>query len=371
MSRSSHASKFAAPKRLPDGRLPLIGCNIDEITEFLAPHNVPSYRAKQIYHWIYQRGVTTFEAMSNVPKDLRASLDQEFSLARPEVARHQKSNDGTQKWLLKMPDGQLVEIVYIPEETRGTLCISSQVGCTLTCKFCHTGTQKLVRNLGAAEMLHQIMFARDMLDEWPKDGQPDRTLTNVVLMGMGEPLYNYENIRDAMRIAMDPDGLAISKRRITLSTSGVVPQIIQCGEELGLKLAVSLHAPNDALRSEIMPINNKYPINDLLNACAGYPDISEHNRVTFEYVMLDGVNDSIENAKELTQILKRLPSKVNIIPFNPWPGAEYTCTPMPRIKEFAKILERAGIPAPIRKTRGEDILAACGQLKTDSERAPR
>ncbi len=372
MSTAAHASKFAAPARLPDGRLPLIGCTLAEMEGMFADYDVKSFRAKQIYNWIYQRGVQSFDEMSNVPKELRARLDSEFSLKRPDIARHQKSEDGTQKWLLKMPDGQLVEAVFIPEENRGTLCISSQVGCTLTCKFCHTGTQPLVRNLGVAEILHQIMFVRDALEEWPSNAPANgRDFTNIVLMGMGEPLYNYDNVAKAMKITMDPDGLAVSKRRITISTSGVVPMIEQCGQELGIKLAISLHAPTNEVRSSIMPINNKYPLEELLNACRNYPDITEHNRITFEYVMLKGVNDSEQDARDLAKLLRDIHAKVNIIPFNPWPGAEYECSDSKTIEAFAKILYRADIPAPIRKTRGEDILAACGQLRTESMRKKR
>lgn len=369
MSTTRHASKFAAPDRLPDGRLPLIGCDKEEIAAFLEPFDVPRYRADQIYHWIYQRGVKSFDAMGNIPKELREKLAREFSLDRPEVARNQKSNDGTEKWLLKTPDNQFVEAVFIPEEERGTLCVSSQVGCTLTCRFCHTGTQPLVRNLGAAEILQQIMLTRDALNEWPSNAAPQgRDFTNIVLMGMGEPLYNYDNVAKAMQIAMDPDGLAVSRKRITLSTSGVVPEIEKCGRELGVRLAISLHAANDELRSEIMPINRKYNLEQLLNACRAYANETGGERITFEYVMLKGVNDTEQDARDLVKLLSGLSAMVNLIPFNPWPGAGFECSDPETIKIFAKIVQKAGIPAPIRKTRGQDILAACGQLRTDSLR---
>lgn len=369
MATDTHALKFAAPARLPDGRLPLIGCTRAEMQALFEPFDVKTFRGDQVYHWIYQRGAQTFEEMGNIPKELRVTLAEHFSIDRPKLARHQLSEDGTQKFLLQTPDNQLIEAVFIPEETRGTLCISSQVGCTLTCKFCHTGTQNLVRNLGAAEILQQIMLTRDRMDEWPASNPPQgRDFTNIVLMGMGEPLYNYDNVAKAMMICMDPDGLAISRRRITLSTSGVVPMIERCGQELGIRLAISLHAANNDLRSEIMPINKKYPLEQLLEACRAYPDTSSNNRITFEYVMLKDINDSSADAKQLIQILKDMPAKVNIIPFNPWPGSGYECSDPEVIERFAHILEKGGLPAPIRKTRGQDILAACGQLRTDSLR---
>ena len=369
MSTTAHASKFAAPAAQPDGRVPLIGCTKEEILSFLAPHDVPTYRATQIYQWIYQRGVKSFDEMANIPKELREKLSAAFSLDRPAISRHQKSEDGTEKWLLQMSDKQLVEAVFIPEAERGTLCVSSQVGCTLTCRFCHTGTQPLVRNLGVAEMLHQIMFTRDALGEWPSNAPANgRDFTNIVLMGMGEPLYNYDNVAKAMQICMDPDGLAISRKRITLSTSGVVPMIEQCGKDLGIRLAISLHAPRDELRSDIMPINRKYPIEQLMEACRQYPHTSPSNRITFEYVMLKDVNDSPQDAKDLIKILSGIHAKVNLIPFNPWPGSDFTCSDPQVIEDFAAIIERGGIPAPIRKTRGQDILAACGQLRSDSIR---
>jgi len=287
------------------------------------------------------------------------------------VKSEQKSSDGTIKWLLSMADGQLIEAVYIPEASRGTLCVSSQVGCTLTCKFCHTGTQPLVRNLGAHEILQQIMFARDALNEWPRQGKQEnegRDLTNIVMMGMGEPLYNYDNVANALKICMDEEGLGISKRRITLSTSGVVPQIRQCGEELGVNLAVSLHAPTDEKRAAIMPINNKYPLSELLDACRNYPGVSDIRRITFEYVMLKGVNDTDDDARDLARLLQDIPCKINLIPFNGWQGSGFECSEDDRIEAFARILSVAGYDAPVRRPRGRDIMAACGQLKSASVR---
>lgn len=376
MSVSSHAGKFAAPRVDASGRMALIGMSLPEMQEALAIHDLPKFRAKQVWNWIYQRGVRDFESMGNLPKDMRTLLDDYYSIERPTVVTEQRSTDGTIKWLLSMSDGQQIETVYIPEENRGTLCVSSQVGCTLTCRFCHTGTQPLVRNLGPHEILQQIMHARDVLEEWPKVNeksgpQNGRDLTNIVMMGMGEPLYNYDNVAKALKICMDEDGLSISKRRITLSTSGVVPQIVQCGEELGVNLAISLHAPNNGLRSSIMPINNKYPLEELLDACRSYPGTSENRKITFEYVMLAGVNDSDDCAHELVNILYGIPAKVNIIPFNKWPNSDFECSSRNRIMAFARILEERGLDAPIRRTRGEDILAACGQLKSESQRVKK
>lgn len=373
MSVTSHAGKFAAPRVDASGRMALIGLSLPEMQEALAIHDLPKFRAKQVWNWIYQRGVRDFESMGNLPKDMRVLLSDYYSIERPSVVTEQRSTDGTIKWLLAMSDGQQIETVYIPEEKRGTLCVSSQVGCTLTCRFCHTGTQPLVRNLGAHEILQQIMHARDVLDEWPKVNeksgpQNGRDLTNIVMMGMGEPLYNYDNVAKALKICMDEEGLSISKRRITLSTSGVVPQIVQCGEELGVNLAISLHAPNDELRSSIMPINNKYPLEELLGACRSYPGISDNRKITFEYVMLAGVNDSDECAHELVDILDGIPAKVNIIPFNKWPNSDFECSSRNRIMAFARILQDAELESPIRRPRGEDILAACGQLKSESQR---
>ncbi len=370
MSIASHAGKFAAPPTDAQGRIPLIGLTADELKEVLSVHNLPAFRAKQVWHWIYHRGVKDFESMGNLPKDLRAILTEKYSIERPKVVTEQKSEDGTIKWLLALSDGQQVEAVFIPEAKRGTLCVSSQVGCTLTCKFCHTGTQPLVRNLGANEILQQVMHARDVLGEWPaKDKKEEgRDLTNIVMMGMGEPLYNYDNVAKALKICMDEEGLGISKRRITLSTSGVVPQIVQCGEELNVNLAISLHASTDELRSSIMPINNKYPLADLLDACRNYPGLSDIRRITFEYVMLKDVNDTDDDARKLAALLQDIPCKVNIIPFNAWPGSGYECSTEERIASFARILEAAGYDAPVRKPRGRDILAACGQLKSASQR---
>ena len=373
MSVTSHASKFAAPRVDASGRMALIGLSLPEMQEALGIHEIPKFRAKQVWNWIYQRGMRDFQSMANLPKEMRVFLDDYYSIERPTVVTEQQSSDGTIKWLLEMSDGQQIETVYIPEEKRGTLCVSSQVGCTLTCRFCHTGTQPLVRNLGAHEILQQVMHARDVLGEWPKGGeksghQDGRDLTNIVMMGMGEPLYNYDNVAKALKICMDEDGLSISKRRITLSTSGVVPQIRQCGEELGVNLAISLHAPNNELRSSIMPINNKYPLEELLEACRTYPGVSENRKITFEYVMLKDVNDSDDAARELAIILQGIPCKVNIIPFNVWPNSDFECPSRNRIMAFARILEESGLNAPIRRPRGEDILAACGQLKSESQR---
>lgn len=370
MSIASHAGKFAAPPTDAQGRIPLIGLTAEELKELMAQNGLPAFRAKQVWHWIYHRGAKDFDSMGNLPKELRSQLAEKYAIDRPKVITEQKSSDGTIKWLLAMSDGQQVEAVFIPEAKRGTLCVSSQVGCTLTCKFCHTGTQPLVRNLGAHEILQQIMYARDALGEWPAKDKKDegRDLTNIVMMGMGEPLYNYDNVAKTLRICMDEEGLGISKRRITLSTSGVVPQIIQCGEELNVNLAISLHAPTDELRSSIMPINNKYPLKDLLDACRNYPGVSDIRRITFEYVMLKDVNDRDEDARNLAKLLRDIPCKINIIPFNSWPGSGYECSTDERVASFARILENAGYDAPVRRPRGRDILAACGQLKSASQR---
>lgn len=364
-----HARVFAAPKLDAQGRESLIGLSRAELIHYLGEHKIPAFRAKQIWHWIYQRGVQNFDEMGNIPKDIKAFLNDRFTVGRPEVETEQRSVDGTIKWLLKLADGQLIETVFIPEKDRGTLCISSQIGCTLSCKFCHTGTQPLVRNLGAYEILQQIMHARDVLEEWPSSTRKNegRNVTNIVLMGMGEPLYNYDNVAKAMKICMDDDGLSISKRRITLSTSGLVPLIKQCGEELNVNLAISLHAVNDEIRDQIMPINKKYPLAELMQACREYP-LDKRRRITFEYVMLKDVNDSDEDARSLAGLLDDIPSKVNIIPFNEWPGSAFECSDRKRIEAFAKTLEDKGIDSPIRKTRGDDILAACGQLKSASTR---
>jgi 23S rRNA (adenine2503-C2)-methyltransferase len=374
MSLSSHALTFAPPVAA-DGKTSLIGLERAEIAAELATFGLPAFRANQVWHWLYHRGVTDFDAMTTLAKPVRELLADKFSIARPAVTRDQASTDGTRKWLIRMNDGQEVEAVHIPELDRGALCVSSQVGCTLTCRFCHTGTQPLVRNLGPAEILSQILTARDSLNEWPAPGtnpnDETKMLTNIVMMGMGEPLYNYDNVAKALRIVMDGEGIAISKRRITLSTSGVVPMMRRCGAELGVNLAVSLHAVNDELRDEIMPINRKYPIAELMAACRDYPGLSNARRITFEYVMLQGLNDSTADAHELVRLLRGIPAKVNLIPFNPWPGSDFTGSPRTQINRFADILMDAGYASPIREPRGRDILAACGQLRSDSLRQRR
>jgi len=359
-------------------RLSLIGLDRDQLGAALRPLGVPErqlrMRASQLWGWLYVRGATDFAVMTDIAKELRAELGRAFTLARPEIVSEQVSEDGTRKWLLRLPDGREIETVYIPEEDRGTLCISSQVGCTLTCTFCHTGTQKLVRNLTTGEIVGQIMLARDRVGDWPDGIAPDprglpvsdRKITNVVLMGMGEPLYNFDNVRDACAIVSDGEGLSISKRRITLSTSGVVPNIARTGAEIGCMLAVSLHAVRDALRNELVPINKKWPVKDLLAACRAYPGLSNAKRITFEYVMLKGVNDSIADAKALVKLLAKIPAKINLIPFNPWPGAPYECSDWEQIEKFAEVVNRAGYASPVRSPRGRDIMAACGQLKSAS-----
>ena len=367
MSGSQHAQVFAPA---PDGgEVPrnLVGLSRAELAAEIAALGEPAFRAKQLWHWIYARGSTDFAAMTSLGKALRARLAQGYRVARPETAVAQESRDGTRKWLLRLDDGQEVECVHIPEAERGTLCVSSQVGCTLTCRFCHTGTQRLVRNLSAAEILGQVMLARDHFQEWPSPSE-DRQLTNIVMMGMGEPLYNYDNIAKALKIVMDHEGLAISKRRITLSTAGVVPMMQRCGEELGVNLAVSLHAVSDEVRDRIVPLNRKYPLKELLAACRAYPGVHNARRITFEYVMLKGVNDSPAEAREMIRLLKDIPAKVNLIPFNPWPGAPFECSSPEAVEAFARILLAGGLAAPVRRPRGQDIMAACGQLKSASER---
>ncbi len=356
-----------------DGRTDLVGLPRSRIAELLVETGLAdprraNMRSKQLWSWIYNRGVTDFEAMSNLSKSLRAGLQQHFIVGRPEVVQALTSTDGTRKWLLRS-GGEEYEAVFIPDADRGTLCISSQVGCTLNCRFCFTGTMKLVRNLTAGEILGQVLIARDFLGEWPS--QPEgRLLTNIVMMGMGEPLYNFDNVRDALKIVMDGDGLALSKRRITLSTSGVVPMMARAGAELGVNLAVSLHAVTDEIRSEIVPLNKKYGIDELLSACAAYPGASNARRITFEYVMLKGVNDRDEDAFGLVKLLNKynLPAKVNLIPWNPWPGAPFETSDPTQVERFSDIVYRAGISAPIRRPRGRDIMAACGQLKSASEK---
>ncbi len=351
-------------------RINLIGLSRDELASEIEGIGAPPFRARQLWHWIYHRGARDFAAMTSLAKDFREALAGRFTLARPAVSHAQTSIDGTRKWLLKFADGNEAECVHIPEDDRGALCVSSQVGCTLTCKFCHTGTQPLVRNLTAGEIVGQVMLARDALGEWPspKEG---RLLSNIVFMGMGEPLFNYGNVAKAIRIIMDNEGIAISRRRITLSTAGVVPMIRRCGEELGVKLAVSLHAVTDELRDEIVPLNKKYPIAELLAACRDYPGSSQARRITFEYVMLKGVNDSSAEARRLIKLLAGIPAKVNLIPFNPWPGAPYECATPEAIAAFAEVLTKAGFIAPVRTPRGQDIMAACGQLRTESLKGRR
>jgi 23S rRNA (adenine2503-C2)-methyltransferase len=366
------------PRKAPEGcRVNLVGLTRDGLRTALieagTPEKQASMRAGQIWQWIYQKGVREFSAMTNLAKTYRAELEAAFDIAVPEVVSKQLSLDGTRKYLMRIAGGHEVEVVYIPEEDRGTLCISSQVGCTLTCSFCHTGTQKLVRNLTAGEIIGQVMVARDDLDEWPRPGEGSgerpRLISNIVLMGMGEPLYNFDNVRDAMKIAMDGEGIAISRRRITLSTSGVVPEIARCAEEIGCMLAVSFHATTDEVRDRLVPINKRWNIKTLLDALRAYPKVSNSERITFEYVMLKDVNDSDEDARRLVQLIKGIPAKINLIPFNEWPGAPYVRSDWARIERFADIIYKAGYASPIRTPRGEDIMAACGQLKSATERA--
>ena len=363
------------PRKAEEGLPNLIGMNRDTMREAIiaagAPENQAKMRVNQIWSWLYHWGVRDFGEMTNLSKDFRAMLEEKFVIALPKVVTRQVSDDGTRKYLVRIAGGHEVEVVYIPEKDRGTLCISSQVGCTLTCSFCHTGTQKLVRNLTAAEIIGQVMLARDDLEEWPVPGAPveqGRLLSNVVLMGMGEPLYNFENVRDAMKIAMDPEGIQLSRRRITLSTSGVVPEIARTAEEIGCLLAISFHATTDEVRDKLVPINKRWNIEVLLQALRDYPKVSNSERITFEYVMLHGVNDSDEDAHRLVKLIEGIPAKINLIPFNEWPGAPYTRSSNNRIRAFAEIIHNAGYASPIRKPRGEDIMAACGQLKSETER---
>ncbi|MBP0444642.1 23S rRNA (adenine(2503)-C(2))-methyltransferase RlmN [Roseomonas sp. SSH11] len=362
---------FAPPAQVDEnGRRELVGLSREELTQAVVEFGEKPFRAKQIWHWIYHQGVRDFTSMSSIAKPMQAKLAEHFTIGRPGITTEQTSTDGTRKWLFQMRDKQQVETVYIPEEDRGAVCISTQVGCTLSCRFCHTGTQKLVRNLSAGEIIGQFMAARDSYGEWPTpQSEAPRLLSNIVVMGMGEPLYNYENLATALKIAMDHEGIALSRRRITLSTSGVVPMMDRAGAELGVNLAVSLHAVTDELRDEIVPLNRKYPIKELMAACHRYPSASNARRITFEYVMLDGVNDSEAEARELVRLLHGLPAKVNLIPFNPWPGSPYATSKRAQIERFANILNDAGYASPVRRPRGKDIMAACGQLKTESERA--
>ena len=379
------AASFLRPARMDETKSSLIGLSPAEMASALQEIGVPErqsrMRVSQLWHWLYVRGVSDFNDMFNISKDMREKLQKHFSIARPEIVEEQVSNDGTRKWLLRFPSrgaGKPVEVemVYIPEEGRGTLCMSSQVGCTLTCSFCHTGTQKLVRNLTAEEILGQLLIARDRLGDFPDKNTPDgaivpaegRKITNIVMMGMGEPLYTFESVKKALLIASDGDGLSLSKRRITLSTSGVVPGILKTGEEIGVMLAISLHAVRDELRDMLVPINKKYPLAELLDACRAYPGLSNAKRITFEYVMLKDVNDSLDDAKRLIKLLQGIPAKINLIPFNPWPGSNYQCSDWEQIERFADLINKAGYASPIRTPRGRDIFAACGQLKSQSER---
>jgi 23S rRNA (adenine2503-C2)-methyltransferase len=365
---------------VPPARPSLIGLSRAEIADRLGEIGVApaqrKMRTQQLWHWIYFRGAKNFAEMTSVSKEMRAQLEQHFTVDRPEVVAEQISNDGTRKWLLRLPSGDQfqkaheVECVYIPETDRGTLCVSSQVGCTLNCSFCHTGTQRLVRNLTAGEIVGQIMVARDRLNDWADRETPtgSRLVTNIVMMGMGEPLYNFDAVRDALLIVADNEGIGISRRRITLSTSGVVPNIIRTGEEIGVMLAISLHAVRDELRNQLVPLNRKYPIAELLQACRDYPGSSNARRITFEYVMLKGVNDSLDDAKLLVKLLKGIPAKINLIPFNPWPGTAYECSDWDQIEKFSEYIFNAGYSSPVRTPRGRDILAACGQLKSETEK---
>jgi 23S rRNA (adenine2503-C2)-methyltransferase len=379
--------KTPLERYVPPAKPSLVGLSRVALAETLGAIGVKpaqqKMRVQQLWHWLYVRGVQSFDQMTSVSKELRALLDAHYTLARPEVVAEQISVDGTRKWLLRLP-GEVpgerpheVECVYIPETDRGTLCLSSQVGCTLTCTFCHTGTQRLVRNLTPGEIVGQVMIARDRLGEWPGTeraqgpGLPtegDRFISNIVMMGMGEPLYNLDAVRDALLVIADGDGLSISKRRITLSTSGVVPMIERAGAEIGVMLAVSLHAVRDELRNELVPLNRKYPIKQLLDACRDYPGVSNARRITFEYVMLKGINDSLADAKALVRLLQGIPAKINLIPFNPWPGTKYECSDWDQIEKFSEIVFNAGYASPVRTPRGRDILAACGQLKSATEK---
>ncbi|WP_379921063.1 23S rRNA (adenine(2503)-C(2))-methyltransferase RlmN [Erythrobacter sp. R86502] len=387
------ASRDITPRA--DGRIDLIGLPRPRIGELFAEAGLDAkaakLRAKQVFHWLYHRGVTDFDLMTDIAKPMRPWLAERFVIGRPDIVEAQHSVDGTRKWLLRTADGHDFEMVFIPDETRGTLCVSSQVGCTLNCTFCHTGTMKLVRNLTPGEIVGQVMLARDALGEWPKGSMASmadaideddeaghytadgRLLTNIVMMGMGEPLYNFDHVRDALKLVMDGDGLALSKRRITLSTSGVIPMMERCGDEIGVNLAVSLHGVRKDVRDELVPLNKKYGIEALLQACADYPGASNARRITFEYVMIKDKNDSDDDARELVRLLRQfnLPAKVNLIPFNPWPGAGYECSPPDRIRAFSEIVFEGGFSAPVRTPRGRDIDAACGQLKTAAEKKSR
>ena len=379
--------KTPVERYVPPARPSLVGMSRENLAAALAQIGVPgsqrNMRVRQLWHWLYVRGAQDFSEMTSVSKELRTSLERHFTLQRPDVAVEQVSRDGTRKWLLRLP-GEVagerpheVECVYIPDSGRATLCVSSQVGCTLSCSFCHTGTQRWVRNLTAGEIVSQVMVARDRLGDWPDRQKPDdaivprdggRFVTNIVMMGMGEPLYNFEAVRDGLSVIADGDGLGISRRRITLSTSGVVPMIERAGAEIGVMLAVSLHAVHDSLRDQLVPLNRKYRIADLMAACRNYPGLSNSRRITFEYVMLKGVNDSLSDARALIRLLKGIPAKINLIPFNPWPGSAYECSDWEQIEKFSELIFNAGYASPVRTPRGRDILAACGQLKSASEK---
>ena len=361
MEDSKYKTSISSPENNP--KTNLLGLTKAEIKSLLNTINLPNFRASQIWNWIYRSGTVDFNEMTNISKDLRSLLSQNFNIWRPKISSTHQSQDGTIKWLLKLDDGNEVETVWIPDEERGTLCISSQVGCTLTCKFCHTGTQRLVRNLSSSEIVGQVMLAMDQLKDWPSASE-NRLLTSIVLMGMGEPLFNYENVKKALEIIMDHSGISLSRRRITLSTSGIVPEIKKCGDDLGVNLAISLHATNDNLRNELVPINKKYDIKQLLDAVRSYARISNARRVTWEYVMLKGVNDTAQDAKNLVKLIKGIPSKINLIPFNEWPCSPYECSEEDSINNFAKIIMKAGYASPIRTPRGRDVMAACGQLKS-------
>jgi 23S rRNA (adenine2503-C2)-methyltransferase len=377
---SAPLEKIALETYVPPAKPSLVGLSRAEIADRLGEIGVAPaqrrMRTQQLWHWMYVRGARHFDEMTSISKEMRAQLVQHFTVDRPEVVAEQISNDGTRKWLLRLPSGDKVErpheveCVYIPETDRGTLCVSSQVGCTLNCSFCHTGTQRLVRNLTAGEIVGQIMVARDRLNDWADRETPtgSRLVTNVVMMGMGEPLYNFDAVRDALLIVADNEGIGISRRRITLSTSGVVPNIIRTGDEIGVMLAISLHAVRDELRNELVPLNRKYPIAELLQACRDYPGSSNARRITFEYVMLKGVNDSLDDAKLLVKLLKGIPAKINLIPFNPWPDTRYECSDWDQIEKFSEYIFNAGYSSPVRTPRGRDILAACGQLKSETEK---
>ena len=365
-TESTQNAQMGAPET--SGKTNLVGLSREELAREIAAVGEKPFRAKQLWQWIYHQGETDFAQMTTLAKPLREKLDEVFEVRRPNVSREQTSEDRTRKWLVKFDDGNEAETVYIPEDDRGAICISSQVGCTLTCTFCHTGTQKLVRNLTSDEIVSQFMVARDSYGEWPTPRDGGRMISNIVMMGMGEPLFNYDNVAKALRIIMDGEGIALSKRRITLSTSGVVPMMEKCGEDLGVNLAVSLHAVTDELRDVLVPINKKYPLKELIRACRSYPGANNARRITFEYVMLKGVNDTEADARQLLRLVEGIPAKFNLIPFNAWPGAPYECSTPEAMDKFVRILNDGGFSSPIRQPRGRDIMAACGQLKSASER---